>query len=105
MVCFANELKPEVVSVCLVDWDHQISIFEIDFSNQSPGLNRSHKVWMPSILKCSGWMNWFRALRLITGLCPPLFLGTRNMLEQKPVSEGYSSSFIACFWMRLDSSS
>ena len=41
MVCLADELKPEIVSVCLVYRDHQIGILEVYLSQPVPW---SHQV-------------------------------------------------------------
>ena len=54
------------------------------FSSWNPCLKRSFNFWIPSILKWWWGINSFNFFRLIMGLCPPLFFGTRKMLERKP---------------------
>ena len=67
---------------------------------QSPDWSRSCTTCIPSILKCWYFMYWFSGRRLITGLEPPSFLGTRNILEKNPCVEGLATGRIAVdlFW-------
>jgi len=54
--------------------------FRSILASQSCFLRRSFSVWMPSILKCCFSTKLFRALKLITGYCPPCFLEVRVKL-------------------------
>ena len=76
--------------------------------NQSPFCRRSRTTCNPSILKCTLGRKRLSGFRFTTGLiCLVSFLGTRNIVEQKPALRlpTLSIGITAPFWQSLAISS